>query len=116
MWGFNVTMQTFSYDNRPMAPLQQYPFSEWWFVSGYLSNTSYPSKISTPSVCDQHGHLSYPPDPGYFFELPAGGVATSQLACNKGATKFWASSEGSTDIRQNGYPCPGYPTSQFHVS
>ena len=52
MWGFNVTMQTFSYDNRPMAPLQQYPFSEWWFVSGYLSNISCPSQISTASVCD----------------------------------------------------------------
>ncbi|KAF9790728.1 hypothetical protein BJ322DRAFT_409934 [Thelephora terrestris] len=92
MWGYNVTMQTFSYDNRPMAPLQQYTFDQWWF----------------------HGHLGYPPNAGDFFELPAGGVANSQLACNKGATKWWATSEGTTDIRQGEYPCPGYPTSQFH--
>lgn len=65
---------------------------------------------------DQHGHLNYPPNPGNFFELPAGNGATTQLACNKGATKWWATSEGSTDIRQGEYPCPGYPTSQFHVS
>lgn len=65
---------------------------------------------------DQHGHLGYAPNPGDFFELPAGGVATTQLACNKGATKWWASSEGRTDIRQGDYPCPNYPTSQFHVS
>lgn len=64
----------------------------------------------------QHGHKGYPPNAGDFFELPAGGVANSQLACNKGATKWWASSEGTTDIRQGEYPCPGYPTSQFHVS
>jgi len=94
MWGFNVSMQTFPYDNRPMAPLQQYTFEQWWF----------------------HGHLGYAPNPGDFFELPAGGNAVSQLACNKGATKWWATSEGSTDIRQGEYPCPGYPTSQFHTN
>jgi len=65
---------------------------------------------------DQHGHLKYEPEAGKFFELPAGGTAVSQLACNKGATKWWATSEGTTDIRQGGYPCPGYPLSQFHVS
>ena len=64
----------------------------------------------------QHGHLNYPPAEGMFFELPAGGTAISQLACNLGATKFWADSDGSTDIRQDDYPCPGYPLSQFHVS
>ena len=64
----------------------------------------------------QHGHLGSPPAEGKFFELPAGGKAISQLACNTGATKFWADSEGSTDIRDNDYPCPGEPTSQFHVS
>lgn len=94
MWGYNVSMQDFPYDNRPMAPLQQYTFSQWWF----------------------HGHLNFAPAPGNFFELPAGGTAMSQLACNKGATKWWAASEGTTDIRQGDYPCPGYPLSQFHTN
>ena len=35
MFGFNVTQQDFPYDNRPMAPLQQYTFEQWWFVSAY---------------------------------------------------------------------------------
>ena len=33
MFGFNVTAQTFSYDNRPQTPLQDYTFQQWWFVS-----------------------------------------------------------------------------------
>lgn len=33
MFGFNVTQQTFSYDNRPQAPMVNYTFDEWWFVS-----------------------------------------------------------------------------------
>jgi hypothetical protein len=37
MWGFNVSMQDYPYDNRPMAPLQQYTFEQWWFVSGRRS-------------------------------------------------------------------------------
>ena len=61
---------------------------------------------------DQHGHLDYPPEPGNFFELPAGGFAKSQLACNKGATKWRDPSEGRSNIRQGDSPCPG---SKFHV-
>lgn len=33
MYGFNVTDQTFSYDNRPQTPLVNMPFDQWWFVS-----------------------------------------------------------------------------------
>ena len=74
--------------------------------------------VPDPNHCllYQHGHLDYPPAEGKFFELPAGGTAISQLACNLGATKWWADSEGSTDLREDDYPCPGYPISQFHVS
>lgn len=95
MWGFNVTDQDFSYDNRPVAPLMNFTFEQWWF----------------------HGHLDYPPNDGDIFELPAGQNATAQLACNKGATDFFASSDGG-DIRdpndeQN--PCPGSPISEFHT-
>ncbi|EIN04012.1 hypothetical protein PUNSTDRAFT_108851 [Punctularia strigosozonata HHB-11173 SS5] len=93
MWGFNVTDQTFSYDNRPVAPLMQMPFSQWWF----------------------HNHLSYPPNAGDFFELPAGGTATAELACDKGATSYWPSSQGG-DVRQGDSPCPNSPTSAYHTN
>ena len=64
----------------------------------------------------QHGHLDYPPAKGIFFELPAGDKARAQIACNLGITEFWADSDGHTDLRAGDYNCPGYPTSQFHVS
>ena len=69
MYGFNVTDKTFPYDNRPVAPLTNYTFDQWWF----------------------HGHLDYPPNPGDFFELPAGKPATAEIACNKGLTSYFAS-------------------------
>jgi hypothetical protein len=73
MFGFNVTDRTFApRDNRPVAPLQDMTFNEWWF----------------------HGHLGYPPHPGDLFKLPAGGRATAEIACHKGATSYWATSEG----------------------
>jgi len=95
MYGFNVTDQ-FSYDNRPVAPLINYTFDQWWF----------------------HGHLGFPPHEGDFFELPAGQKATAELACNKGATSFFASSDGG-DIRDPNdpnNPCPGSPISEFHTT
>ena len=74
--------------------------------------------VPDPNRClpYQHGHLDWPPPSDTFFELPAGGEALSQLACNKGATIWWKDSEGRTDIRKDDYPCPGYELSQFHVS
>ncbi|KAI0349736.1 hypothetical protein OH77DRAFT_1507355 [Trametes cingulata] len=93
MYGFNVTDKTFDYDNRPVAPLMNYSFDKWWF----------------------HGHLDYPPHPGDFFELPAGQVATAEIACNKGATTWFNSSEGG-DIRQGDSPCPNSPTSAYHTT
>ena len=97
MYGFNVTMETFDYDNRPVAPLADYTFEQWWF----------------------HGHLDYPPNDGDIFELPAGRAATAELACNKGLTSWWASSEGHTDIRQDDNPCPGengeFPSGAMHT-
>ncbi|KAF8839535.1 hypothetical protein BDN67DRAFT_969936 [Paxillus ammoniavirescens] len=96
MFGFNVTMQTFSYDNRPVAPLSNMPFSQWWF----------------------HGHLAYPPHPEDVFELPAGQKVTTEIACNKGATTFYASSEGG-NVQEPNNPndvCPGSPTSEYHTT
>jgi hypothetical protein len=96
MFGFNVTQQTFPYDNRPVSPLANMPFSQWWF----------------------HGHLDHPPNPGDVFDLPAGRTVTTEIACNKGATSFFASSEGG-DIRDPNNPnnpCPGSPISEFHTS
>ena len=70
---------------------------------------------SQPFPPYQHGHLGSPPAEGKFFELPAGGKAISQLACNTGITKFWADSDGTTDLRQGDYPCPGGSIAGFHV-
>ncbi|KZT07581.1 uncharacterized protein LAESUDRAFT_724528 [Laetiporus sulphureus 93-53] len=93
MWGFNVTAQTFSYDNRPVTPLQDYTFEQWWF----------------------HGHLDYPPNEGDFFELPAGQAATSEIACDKGATSYYASDPGG-DIQDGDNVCPGSPMSEYHTT
>lgn len=91
MWGFNVTDHTFPYDNRPVTPLVNYTFDKWWF----------------------HGHLDYPPNAGDFYELPAGQTTTAELGCNKGATSYFASSEGG-DIRKDDSPCPNSPLSAIH--
>ena len=93
MWGFNVTMQTFPYDNRPVSPLQEYTFDQWWF----------------------HGHLDYPPNEGDIFELPAGKPVTTQIACDKGATTFFASDPGG-NIQDGDNPCPGSPISAIHTT
>ncbi|KAM5544533.1 hypothetical protein V8D89_001431 [Ganoderma adspersum] len=98
MYGFNVTQQTFPYDNRPVAPLMNMTFNQWWF----------------------HGHLDYPPNPSDVFELPAGKPATTELACNKGITSYWASSEGHTDVSQGDNPCPSsdgsFPSGAMHTT
>ena len=98
MYGFNVTTETFSYDNRPVSPLMNMDFNQWWF----------------------HGHLDYPPNPGDFFELPAGQPATTELACDKGLTSYFASSPGG-DVRKGDNPCPSQngsfdPTGAMHAS
>lgn len=95
MYGFNVTDQ-FSYDNRPVSPLVNFTFQQWWY----------------------HGHLDFPPHPSDIFELPAGTNVTTEIACNKGATSFFASSDGG-DIRDPNNPnnpCPGSPISEFHTT
>ncbi|RDB17711.1 hypothetical protein Hypma_001176 [Hypsizygus marmoreus] len=94
MYGFNVTDQTFPFDNRPVAPLRDRTFTDWWF----------------------HGHLDFPPNEGDFFDLPAGQPATAEIACNKGATSYFASSEGG-DIRNPSNPndvCPGASSSEAY--
>ncbi|KAI9066335.1 hypothetical protein FKP32DRAFT_1674072 [Trametes sanguinea] len=93
MYGFNVTDKTFPYDNRPVSPLMNYTFEQWWF----------------------HGHLDYPPHPGDFFELPAGKPATAEIACNKGATTWFNSSEGG-NIQNGNDVCPGSDMSEYHTT
>jgi len=96
MWGFNVTSSTFPYDNRPVVPLKNMTFQQWWF----------------------HNHLAYPPNQGDIFPLPAGSPATVQIACNKGATTFFASSEGG-NIQKPSDPnnvCPGSPMQEYHTN
>lgn len=95
MFGFNVTAQTYPYDNRPVAPIKNMPFSQWWF----------------------HNHLDHPPNAGDVFTLPAGETATAEIACTKGATSFFASAEGG-DIRNKSNPndvCPGSPMIEYHT-
>ncbi|KDR78641.1 hypothetical protein GALMADRAFT_223898 [Galerina marginata CBS 339.88] len=95
MFGFNVTDKTFPYDNRPVAPIKNMNFSQWWF----------------------HNHLDFPPNAGDVFELPAGKPATAEIACNKGATSFFASSEGG-DIREPNNPndvCPNSTSEAYHT-
>ncbi|KAH9948617.1 hypothetical protein B0H21DRAFT_231728 [Amylocystis lapponica] len=94
MWGFNVTATTFSYDNRPQTPLMAMTFDQWWF----------------------HNHLAYPPNPGDFMDLPAGGVINTQISCDKGATDFFASSSGGDAGAGGNYVCPGQPLSEFHTT
>lgn len=91
MYGFNVTNPdpSFSYDNRPVAPLTDYTFDQWWF----------------------HGHLGFPPNEGDYFDLPAGQTVTTELACDKGLTSYFASSPGG-DVRDGNNPCPG-PNNTF---
>ncbi|KAI0806134.1 hypothetical protein BC629DRAFT_1485399 [Irpex lacteus] len=93
MYGFNVTMKTFPYDNRPVAPLINYTFDQWWF----------------------HGHRDYPPHPDDFFELPAGQAATAEIACSKTATSYWQSSDGG-NAQQGDNPCPNSDTSAIHTT
>lgn len=93
MFGFNVTAQTFPYDNRPVVPLSNMPFSQWWF----------------------HGHLGYPPHPQDVFELPAGKNVTAEIACDKGATTFYPSSQGG-NVQQGGSVCPNSPMSAYHTT
>lgn len=86
MYGWNFTDLN-GQDFRPHIPLQQLHYDQWWW----------------------HGYLNYPPNEGDVFEFPAGGTARGELACNKGATSWWAQSEGSTDLKPNNWPCPGSP-------
>lgn len=86
-------MQSYSYDNRPVAPIQNYAFDQWWF----------------------HGHLDHPPNPGDFFELPAGKPATAEIACDKGATSYWESDPGG-NIQSGDDVCPGSPPSEYHTT
>ncbi|KAH6909257.1 hypothetical protein BKA70DRAFT_230509 [Coprinopsis sp. MPI-PUGE-AT-0042] len=92
MWGFDVRQEDFPYDNRPVSPLRDFTFQQWWF----------------------HNHLSHPPKEGVFFDLPAGKPATAELGCTRGATSFFEGSEGG-DVRDGNNPCPGSPTIQFHA-
>lgn len=132
MYGFNVTAQTFSYDNRPQTPLQDMPFNQWWFVSAY---PTCPSSESVDQYARRkHGFLDYPPNPGDFVELPAGGSINAELSCDKGATMWYNSSQGcvprfpccslaSKQTFRSGdagygsnWPCPGAPSSEFHTT
>ncbi|KAF5353774.1 hypothetical protein D9757_013863 [Collybiopsis confluens] len=88
MWGFNVTGDTFPYDNRAVAPLTDYTFDQWWF----------------------HGHLDFPPHPEDVFSLPAGGKVTTEITCDKGVTSFADNPPDGDDV------CPNSTLAEFHTT
>ena len=53
----------------------------------------------------QHGHKDYPPNPGDFLELPAGGKINAEISCDKGATSWYPSSEGYVHICRKCWLC-----------
>ncbi|KAG8713073.1 hypothetical protein FRC08_013732 [Ceratobasidium sp. 394] len=93
MYGFNVTTAPDGRDNRPVAPLRSLNFNDWWM----------------------HGHMDHPPNKGDVFELPAGQTVTTEIACTKAATSYFASGEGG-DFRDGNNVCPNAPMAAFHTN
>ncbi|KAG9098080.1 hypothetical protein FRC06_006834 [Ceratobasidium sp. 370] len=93
MYGFNVTHAPDGRDNRPVAPLKAMDFNTWWM----------------------HGHMDNPPNKGDIFELPAGQTVTTEIACTKAATSYFASGEGG-DVRDGNNVCPNSPMATFHTN
>ena len=93
MFGFN---QSNFPTNRPQDPLADMTFDKWWF----------------------HGHLKYPPHLNDIMKLPVGGDAVVELACDKGATSWYASGPGgdARDLQNPDYPCPHAPLAAFHTN
>lgn len=126
MWGFNVSAGTDTHyvsgDNRPVIPLMHRTFDQWWF----------------------HGHKDFPPHPTDILQFPVGQTKTVEIACDKGATSYFASSAGSVSVQKSTdgndvcrelassklperQPCTiltdcflrvtaGYPMSQYHTN
>ncbi|KAF8321095.1 hypothetical protein DL93DRAFT_2130483 [Clavulina sp. PMI_390] len=101
MWGFNATTDTPFYgdgvpgldDNRPVVPLMNRTFEQWWF----------------------HGYLNtMPPHEDDIMQLPAGGSQTLELACNKAYTSYWQDVTTSEPEQLND-PCPGVDHSALHT-
>ncbi|EJU04796.1 hypothetical protein DACRYDRAFT_20413 [Dacryopinax primogenitus] len=98
MYGFNWTLHNpgwanpGAYDNRPVVPLMGRTFDDWWM----------------------HGHIDLPPNPGDVLQVPAGGKFLLQMACDKGATDYYASSDGG-DIRDGDWPCPNSTSDEWHT-
>ncbi|KAG9125644.1 hypothetical protein FRC07_006766 [Ceratobasidium sp. 392] len=93
MYGFNVTNAPDGRDNRPVAPLRDLDFKDWWM----------------------HGHTDHPPNKGDVFQLPAGQSVTTEIACTKAATSYFALGEGG-DIQDGNNVCPNAPMAAFHTN
>ncbi|KAG8773011.1 hypothetical protein FRC12_002776 [Ceratobasidium sp. 428] len=93
MYGFNVTSAPDGRDNRPVAPLRSLDFNAWWM----------------------HGHMDNPPNKGDVFQLPAGQTVTTEIACTKAATSYFASGEGG-DVQDGNNVCPNSPMAAFHTN
>ncbi|QRV74901.1 hypothetical protein RhiJN_02916 [Ceratobasidium sp. AG-Ba] len=93
MYGFNVTNAPDGRDNRPVVPLKFMDFNTWWM----------------------HGHMDHPPNKGDVFELPAGQTVTTEIACTKAATSYFASGQGG-DVRDGNNVCPDSRMAAFHTN
>ncbi|KAF8606538.1 hypothetical protein BDV93DRAFT_520823 [Ceratobasidium sp. AG-I] len=89
MYGFNVT----DGGNRPVDPLRDLDFKTWWM----------------------HGYMEHPPNKGDVFALPAGQTVTTEIACTKDATSFFASGQGG-DVRDGNNVCPKSKMEVFHTN
>ena len=88
MWGFNTNADTptpVEGDNRPVIPLMGRTFQEWWF----------------------HGLLGDPPAKDAIFQLPVGKTTNVETVCDKGASSYWNTSAGHTNVQtgDQNYPC-----------
>jgi hypothetical protein len=59
--------------------------------------------------------MDNPPNKGDVFELPAGKTVTTEIACTKAATSFFASGQGG-DGRDGNIVCPNSPMAAFHTN
>lgn len=59
--------------------------------------------------------MENPPNQGDVFALPAGQTVTTEIACTKAATSFFASGQGG-DIRDGNSVCPDSPMAAFHTN
>lgn len=132
MWGYNVTTEMFPYDNRPVVPLQNMPFDQWWFVSTCQCTCSRTSELT--NLCSTTTSATHLIQKTSWNSLPV-----NPLSCKYPATKdiqtimllprgvfrrdsvynlSYLPSASRGDIRDpnSDHTCPGQPTTAIHAN